>query len=147
MLHRDKFELDVETGCWVWTASKAPNGYGKCWDGHKQWWAHRYFYYARYGFAPRYLDHICRNKACVNPEHLRPSNHRLNAQNIAARGHADSKSRFRGVDFSKNEGKWRARARVNGVDHALGYYETEEEAGQVAAAFRAEHMPYSPEAA
>jgi hypothetical protein len=50
-------------------------------------------------------------------------------------------SRFRGV--AAHGSKWRAYADVRYQRHNLGTYETEDEAGAVAAQFRADHMPLS----
>ena len=95
-----KFTIDAETGCWVWTASKTAKGYGRFYlDGRKQL-AHRVAYAAFNGDIPdgRYLDHLCRNRACCNPEHLevvtnRENHHRgMEARNgsrdVCPQGHA-----------------------------------------------------------
>lgn len=57
-------------GCWLWTGTKYSNGYGQ----FKRQIAHRYSYRYAKGEIPDglCLDHLCRNKACVNPDHLEP---------------------------------------------------------------------------
>lgn len=64
----------------------------------------------------------------------------VNMQNISA--NRGSSSTLRGVSWDKERSLWMARC---GRQH-LGRYSTEEEAGSVAAAFRAAHLPYSQEA-
>ena len=56
-----------------------------------------------------------------------------------------SSSRYTGVTLHRS-GQWQAQVRFDGKDHYLGLFTNEHEAGRVAAAFRAKHMPASPEA-
>jgi HNH endonuclease len=59
------------SGCWVWVGTRdRKSGYGRLGDH----WAHRYIYRARRGWIPPgfHLDHLCRNRACCNPDHLQP---------------------------------------------------------------------------
>ncbi|MBA3688454.1 MAG: HNH endonuclease [Chloroflexi bacterium] len=61
-------------GCWVWMASENGQGYGQFWDGdrHRLTLAHRYGYELTGNVIPvgLHIDHLCRNRLCVNPEHL-----------------------------------------------------------------------------
>ena len=73
-------KVDKTSSCWMWTGPKS-YGYGKFSIGRKTCLAHRFAYERLKGQIPNglQLDHLCRNKACVNPEHLEPVTNRENA--------------------------------------------------------------------
>lgn len=79
----DRFWPKVEKTptCWVWTAGKRHGGYGQfnVGDGRNVR-AHVFAYELLVGPVPEglELDHLCRNPACVNPDHLEPVPHRVN---------------------------------------------------------------------
>jgi hypothetical protein len=59
--------------CWPWTAFR-DRGYGRFWSGKALVWAHRFAYELLRGPIPEGLtiDHLCRNRSCVNPLHMEP---------------------------------------------------------------------------
>jgi hypothetical protein len=65
-----------EGGCWDWCGFLTKNGYGRI--GSRL--AHRVVYELLIGKIPAglELDHLCRNRRCVNPSHLEPVTHRVN---------------------------------------------------------------------
>jgi hypothetical protein len=67
-------------GCWEWIAGKNIGGYGQFWNGERIVMAHRFAYEAWVGPIPEGLviDHLCRNRSCVNPRHMEPVEHRTN---------------------------------------------------------------------
>jgi hypothetical protein len=70
----DRFWAKVDVGdCWEWTAAKG-RGYGVAWVGGRLMRPHRATYESLVGPIPdgMELDHLCRNRACVNPDHLEP---------------------------------------------------------------------------
>lgn len=67
-------KVDAEGDCWVWTGALSDTGYGSFAPAGKAKSAHRFAYESLVGPIPvgLQLDHLCRNRACVNPDHLEP---------------------------------------------------------------------------
>lgn len=65
-----------EAGCWVWKGHQSPNGYGlfgkRVGEEQREVRAHRFAYTLMVGPIEEglTLDHLCRNRLCVNPGHL-----------------------------------------------------------------------------
>ena len=79
---RDRFLtlcLPVPSGCIEWQGTR-PRGYGQFSLGYKMVLAHRWAWEQVNGPIPDslHLDHLCRNPACVNPNHLEPVTAREN---------------------------------------------------------------------
>lgn len=71
---RERFEgkISSEDECWVWQGAKSDTGYGSLGVEGKTCHAHRIAYEFWVGPIPprKTIDHLCRNRACVRPEHL-----------------------------------------------------------------------------
>lgn len=71
-----KVDKNGPLGCWIWTASLDSSGYGQfiVVRGQRGYplRAHRVAWEYLRGSIPneRVVDHRCRNRACVNPEHM-----------------------------------------------------------------------------
>lgn len=81
MLADFMFFVSVTPTCWVWKGRIKDTGYGalyrrRLFDDY----AHRISYRLFVGEIPEGLtiDHLCRNRVCVNPEHLEAVTQRIN---------------------------------------------------------------------
>lgn len=65
-------KVDKTATCWLWTAAPDDKGYGRLKVSGKHLYAHRLSYEAFNGPIPDGLqiDHLCRVRSCVNPDHL-----------------------------------------------------------------------------
>lgn len=102
MMARISHKIDYEgpDGCWVYSGFILRNGYGQVYDGtRRNAFAHRAVFEAVVGPIPAglQLDHLCRNRACVNPEHLEPVTayeNLLRADSVMTRNMARTHCRF-----------------------------------------------------
>lgn len=101
--------VDKGDDCWLWIgASHGKDGYGSFNPNQSPVLAHRYSYELAHGHIPAgmSIDHICRNRACVNPDHLQVVTQDLNTQN-RSNHNPRSQSGIRGVRrYAPGSNKW-----------------------------------------
>lgn len=101
----EKYILN-ESGCWLWQGSIAPNGYGKLSVNNSPESAHRISYeiYKSKIEKGMHIDHLCRVRNCVNPDHLEMvtpgenfarGNHRNKMKTHCPQGHPYSGNNLR----------------------------------------------------
>jgi hypothetical protein len=119
-------QVNPATGCWHWTRKISDNGYGRTSFRGRDSAAHRVAYELLRGPIPAglELDHLCRVRHCVNPDHLEAVTGRENRiRGHVARGGAERRTHcpaghpYEGDNLAENGGSracrecWRIRAR------------------------------------
>ena len=133
-------KVDKSGACWEWMAGKDPGGYGQFTAylpevrGPSK--AHRIAHLLTHGSLTRgmVIDHICHNRGCVNPDHLREVTYKQNNENTAHQG--NNTSGKRGVVWVPKTGKWRVQVTHGGRQIRAGSYDSVEIADAVAIAIR-----------
>lgn len=130
--------VDKSGRCWKWTEALNDSGYGIIRIGKKSVRAHRFAWELLVGVIPEgmQIDHRCRHRECVRPEHLRVVTNKQNQEHISKR--KTNTSGYRGVTFDKRKNKWSVLVGHNGRNHFGGLFDDVHEAGAAAKALRNE---------
>ncbi len=110
-------QIDEATGCWLWTGPLSRDGYGKVQnpDTNQTVAAHRLSYEVHVGPVPegQDLDHLCRTRRCIRPDHLEAVSHMENV--LRSSGHVGKPTCAKGHPFDeantwrRDEGRWISR--------------------------------------
>lgn len=77
--------------CRLWNGGLTKDGYGRFSINCQEWLAHRYAFFLKYGTLDpqKEIDHKCKVRRCVNPDHLEEVTSKVNVMRgdtIASRG-------------------------------------------------------------
>lgn len=125
--------------CWTWSAGLSDQGYGCFSLAGRHVYAHRYSFERANGkIAPgKSIDHICHNRACVRPDHLREVVQKQNAENLRGANRA-SRSGIRGVWYVASRDRFAVQVKHFGRRYSGGYHRTREDAERAAIRLRNE---------
>ncbi len=109
------------------TAGTLIKGYIAILIDRKPYYAHRLAWFYVYGEWPKdEIDHINRRKADNQIANLREADRSQNMGN--QKPSSLSKSGLKGANWRSDTGRWRAKIKLHGRNHYLGYFSTPEEA-------------------
>ncbi len=127
LLERISDRIDATGDCWEWTGAVTTGGYGsfRPVPSESPTTAHRAVYEFLVGDIPEGLDldHLCRNRSCVNPDHLEPVTRIENMKRASKRRTSCPRGhRMIGENLVIDQGSRRCRTCVN-MDRRLRYHD------------------------
>ena len=137
--------IETDEGCWTWRGAVNSKGYGtttkvKTGPGRApRAYAHRMAWEVFNGPIPDglYVDHVCHNRRCINPEHLRLATPAQNLENRAGAQY-NSKTGHRNV-YPLPDGRFAVQVRHRHV----GVFDDLVMAVATASEYRRQTMPFS----
>jgi hypothetical protein len=106
--------VKMDQGHWLWTGDLDADGYGIVYREGYNWRAHRWVFALVHGLTDLPLDHLCRVRNCVNPDHLEAVTTAVNNERIPTWG-GNAQRCSKGHEFtpentiSRADGKRRCR--------------------------------------
>lgn len=75
-----KCDRNTQNGCWQWLGGICVDGYARWCTRSKSQVAHKWLFERLVSPVPfnKVLDHLCRNRSCVNPQHLECVSQKVN---------------------------------------------------------------------
>jgi len=98
-----------------------PNGYKYITLDKKRHKAHRLVFMYHFGYLPKEIDHIDRNKLNNRIENLQEISHSDNCKNVGLK--KSNTSGIPNVSFNKTKNKYQVRLRINQKTTSFGYYD------------------------
>lgn len=134
----------LNNGCWEWTSTINRKGYGVLSVHGKPVAAYRVSYMLFRGEIPpaMQIDHICHNRACVNPNHLRLATTTQNNENHTG-ANRNSGTGVRGVYWETDRQKYRVEVISKGKRHRKGGFSNLSDAAAYARELRNELMTFN----
>ena len=130
----ERFWSKVNQGdsCWEWFGCRIPGGYGQIYVEGKMLLAHRVSYSLTNGPIPDGLmvDHMCHNRACVRPDHLRIATAKQNMENQVGAMSNNRSCGIRGVTWKASQNRWQATVGHHGKRYYVGLYVNVEDAAK-----------------
>lgn len=141
----DRFwsKVDKTDTCWNWNGVPQSMGYGTFSINanykSKTYLAHRYIFTILGVEIPegKFVDHMCHNTMCVNPQHLRFVTNKENHEHLIG-PYSTTTSGVRGVSWNTERQKWRAQVNHYGKCYFLGLFDDIADAEAAARAKRLE---------
>lgn len=115
----------LSDACWEWQGPLNYKGYGRAHLGRgKQEFVHRRMFELAHGYLPPVVMHVCDNRRCVHPSHLKAGDNYTNVQDRQAKERQFKKLTDAEVAEIIAGGKWGSyylMADAYGVDHSRIY--------------------------
>lgn len=116
------------TECWIWLKHKDTSGYGRIYWKEKEIGAHCFSYIFYIGDIPINfeIDHLCRRRDCVNPDHLEAVTKQINIRRGKgpAAKHAKQTHCYNGHEFNEKNSRLeggRRRCKICKKQYDKGY--------------------------
>jgi hypothetical protein len=136
---RESFDMNTlrADGCWIWQGPVNGDGYGSIVYRSKRYKAHRLSWELYHSTeAPDIIDHMCRVRLCVRPDHLQAATNKTNGENRNRANTTNRTTGIRGVHQSKTTGRFHAYASSGRKSYFAGSFPTAVEAEAAAVAKR-----------